>query len=638
MEVVRNKVELLAPAAGFEVAKAAIDAGADAVYIGGPAFGARSRVGNSLEDLEKTVRYARRYAARCFLTLNTLVYDEELEDAVRLAWDAYRIGMDALLIQDLGLLQAELPPMELHASTQCHIDSVGKALFLQSLGFRRLVLARELSIGEIEEIVRSVDVEVETFIHGALCVSYSGQCYMSAYLNGRSGNRGECAQPCRLPYSLTDAQGRVLIKDRYLLSMKDLKADAYLDDLVRIGVSCLKIEGRLKDAGYVANIVSYYRKALDAVLEKYPFVEKASQGDVLSNFDPDPEKSFHRPYTDFNLSGRRSDWAVFESPKAFGKEMGRVGRVLSYCPGSYSGLRIELEIPDGAASFCPGDGICYFDRDGNLQGGQVERVAYRDGTFQLDMSSPLQEKNLPIRGSLVYRNRDYAFDKSLQAASFVRTLPVKVRFEASTGKCFMKDAYGNSVSAVLDRSLCQEARNEAVAKDNFGRQMAKMGGSAYRLDEFLYEGKPVFFVPAAVLNALRRELLGKMDVLRQETYRPEDCFRKKNDFGVMGDFEGKCLSYRSNCANSLSRSFYVGAGAEEVEPAFELELSRHRAAEGELLMVCKHCIRAQLGCCLKYDDPGKGYGGDLFLRSARHKFALHFDCTACRMEVRSCKD
>ncbi len=630
------------------MAKAAIDAGADAVYIGGPAFGARVRASNSLQDIENTVRYAHRYAARVFLTLNTLIYEDEMSAALGLARQAYDMGVDALLIQDLGLLEAGLPPIELHASTQCHIDSVEKALFLQSLGFRRLVLARELSLREIAEISRSVQIETEAFVHGALCVSYSGQCYMSCHTTGRSGNRGECSQACRLPYDLVNGRGEVLLRNRYLLSMKDLNAEAYIGDLVRAGVSCLKIEGRLKEVDYVKNVTYGYRKRLDAVLRDFPACVKASQGEVKTDFQPDLQKTFHREYTSFNLSGKREDWAVFETPKAMGCRVGTVRKAeLRRNREGFWRLGLQVE-SEPSLAFSTGDGLCYVDAGGDLQGGNVEKVGKERGIWFLEMAAPSQDSEvLPKAGTMLYRNRDKLFDKTLQAAVFSRTLAVRCVFDAGERCFYWRDEDGNEVRAFLNEDEVQPARDRGAVRGNFAAQAGKLGGTAYRLESFEYKGDEFFFVPASTLNRIRRELVEKMNGLREARYRPAAVpavppalpasERPARDVPAPPPISAPPVpDYRANCANSYARRIYSGADAVSVEPAYELEIEKHRRTPDEVLMLCKHCIRAQLGQCLKHDKVSDRFKGDLFLRSANHKFALRFDCEACRMEVRSC--
>lgn len=619
--------------------------------MGGPAFGARVRASNSLQDIERTVRYAHRYAARVFLTLNTLIYEDEMPAALMLARQAYETGVDALLIQDLGLIEAGLPPIELHASTQCHIDSVEKALFLQSLGFRRLVLARELSLQQIEEITQAVKIETEAFIHGALCVSYSGQCYMSCHTTGRSGNRGECSQSCRLPYDLENGRGEVLLKNRYLLSMKDLNADAYLEDLVRAGVSCLKIEGRLKEADYVKNVTYWYRKRLDEILRDFPDVVKASQGEVRSDFQPDLQKTFHREYTSFNLSGKREDWAVLETPKAMGCRVGKVCKVETW-RNREGFLRLGLQVealacgPTVRASevvFSAGDGLCYVDACGNLQGGNLEKAERNKGLWFLEMAAPSQDSALfPAKGATLYRNRDKIFDKTLQTAVFSRTVAVCVVFEASERRFCWRDEDGNETTASLRQDEVQPARDPEAARNHFATQTGKLGGTAYRLEKFEYKGDESFFAPASTLNRIRRELVEKMNALREERYRPmpKACPTTRTASptaqAVRAEISAqKALDYRANCANSYARRLYSGADAVSVEPAYELETDKHRRRSGEVLMLCKHCIRAQIGQCLKRDKVSDKYKGDLFLRSANHKFALRFDCEACKMEVRS---
>lgn len=628
-------VELLAPAANAEVAMAAIDAGADAVYMGGPAFGARVRAGNSLQDLEKVVRYAHRYAARCFLTLNTLIYEEQMPQALRLAQQAYDMGVDALLIQDMGLIEAGLPPIELHASTQCHITTPEKARFLERVGFKRLVLGRELSLQEIKNIAASVQAEIESFVHGALCVSYSGQCYMSCYINGRSGNRGECAQSCRLPYDLQNEKGQVLQQGRYLLSMKDLNADRFIEDLVDAGVNCLKIEGRLKDAVYVRNITAYYRHRLDAVLSAKPWTQRPSQGKTLCGLASDLEKSYHREYTDFNLSGKRGDWAVFDTPKATGAKVGRILAVEKHQPGRYSGMVLRVR-PDTEISFSKGDGLCFYGKNGRLCGKNLENFAQKGGEFLLTMQGVEELSELPQAGSPLFRNRDTAFENAWQQAKISRKIPVDIRIDTDSLRVEMKDAFGTQVEVRIAGTQVQEAQHADTADAALMRQFEKLGGTAYEAGKITCVGKRKIFVPAAVLNECRRTLVTAMNEVREAKYRPEPVPLTQHDGIPYPYIEEGVLSYRANVANPYAERFYRRHGAVSVQKAFELLPPQEKEKPGQLLMVCKHCIRHQLGQCLK-EKPEAAYRGNLYLCYGRHKFALHFDCAHCRMEVRTCE-
>lgn len=629
-------VELLAPAADAEVACAAIDAGADAVYIGGPAFGARVRAGNSLQDLERVVRYAHRYAARCFLTLNTLIYEEQMPQALRLARQAYEMGMDALLIQDMGLLEAGLPPIELHASTQCHITTPEKARFLESVGFRRLVLGRELSVEEIRSIASSVQAEIETFVHGALCVGYSGQCYMSCYMNGRSGNRGECAQSCRLAYDLRNGKGELLQSSRHLLSMKDFNADAFIMDLLHAGVNCLKIEGRLKDALYVKNITAYYRRRLDGILEKDSTMRRLSQGTTFCGAEPDLQKSYHREYTAFNLSGKRGNWAVFETPKATGERLGRILSIEKHIPGRYSGMVLRV-LPDAQDTihFASGDGLCFYGQNGKLYGGNLERFEKRGKEFFLTMQGMEEDSGLPETGSVLFRNHDAEFESAWRQARISRKIPVEVRVDTDRLLAEMADAYGHRVHVGIGAEKVQPAKNPESAGGMLKKAFSKLGDTAYEAHKVEVLGEKGVFVPAAVLNECRRNLAAALDRLREEAYRPKDVVLEPQENLPYPEMEREEAGYRTNVANSWAEKFYRRHGAAFIEPAFELLSPEEKERPGRVLMVCRHCIRHQLGQCLK-EQPDAAYRGDLYLCCGRHKFALRFDCARCRMEVCTC--
>lgn len=657
----RTKIELLSPAANAEVACAAIDAGADAVYIGGPAFGARTKVANSMADVERVARYAHRYGGRCFLTLNTLVYESEMEEALRVAFEAYEAGVDALIIQDMGLIEAGLPPIELHASTQCHIASPQKARFLEQAGFSRLVLARELSIEEISRIAASVDCEIECFVHGSLCVSYSGQCYMGCYMNGRSGNRGECSQACRLPYDLLDGEGNVLQRKRFLLSMKDLKGEDHIRELIGAGVSCLKIEGRMKDAGYVKNVTAYYRKKIDAVLAdasmgrirpalasggsevKYGSMpaqgwERLSQGQSSMDFEPDLQKCFHRSYTAFNLGGQREKWVQEFSSKAVGEKIGCIKDLRALEQG-YAGLALKIAL---ARDFglVPGDGLCYLDGQRVLQGGVLAKVEQRGREAWIRLPWSGKKDELPQVGGWVCRNRNLLFEKRLQDAVCERKIGIRIVFDAGKA-CFMaQDEHGFEASVAVDKALLAEAMQVQKAKESFERQMGKLGGTAYSLLTFRYVGSPVYFLPASALNGYRRALAEALDACRERAFSPVFSGKDGKTAGKGLDLESPVhlddLSplYRWNVANSYAARFYRKRGLEVPVSAFELLPEEDRRKPGRLLMVCKHCIRYQVGLCP--NDAGsreKEKVQALYLQHGRERFALRFDCWNCRMEV-----
>lgn len=629
-------VELLAPAADAAVAMAAIDAGADAVYIGGPAFGARSKAGNSLQDVERVVCYAHRYAAKCYLALNTILYDHEMDSALRLAKQAHAIGVDALIIQDMGLLGAGLPPMELHASTQCHISTPEKARFLESVGFKRLVLSRELSLDEIKKIADSVQTEIECFIHGALCVSYSGQCYMSCYMGGRSGNRGECAQSCRLAYDLQNAQGEVLQQNRHLLSMKDFNADDFLEDLIASGAHSLKIEGRLKDATYVKNITAHYRRRIDQILSREPHLQRPSQGMSACLLTPDLQKSYHRPYTSFNLSGKRTDWAVFDTPKAIGEEIGRVVAVEKNLPGRYSGLVLRISPTQENITFANGDGLCFYGENHRLAGGNLESFSREGREYRLCMQGLNDEAALPKSGAVLYRNHDTAFEKAWQQGRIQRKIPVEIHLNTDTLEVKMQDEYGHEVKTKLEAEQVQTAQNAQTAEEAIKSALMKLGDTAYAAPSVNIAGKRKIFVPLAALNAYRRHLSDALNKKREEAYQPQALSARQADKNLpFPELKTQSLSYTANIANLQAEKFYREHGADTIEKAFELLSDKEKESAGRVLMVCKHCIRHQLGQCLK-KKPSREYAGDLYLCGGRHKFALHFDCEHCRMEVRTC--
>lgn len=621
--IVRNKyIELLSPAKNCDVGIAAINHGADAVYIGPDRFGARVAAGNSVVDIERLVQYAHRYRARVYVTLNTILMDSELEDARRLVYDLYNAGVDALIVQDMSLLMMDLPPISLHASTQCDNRTVEKVRFLEKCGFEQVVLARETSIETMRQIAANTTVPLEAFIHGALCVSYSGRCYLSQAVKGRSANRGACAQMCRLPYTLVDEQGTVYAKDRHLLSLKDFDASHSLCNMIDAGISSFKIEGRLKDELYVKNITSCYRKQLDAILETDAGRTASSSGKTLFFFTPDPKKTFYRGATDYFLNGRKPDIWQFDTPKSMGEPVGRVRDV----------WRNALSV-DSSVSFANGDGICFVDAQGGFVGFRVNRV-------EQNRLIPLRMPENLNRGTLLYRNSDVEFEKILRGKTADRRIEVKITVSDTPDgvEIRMTDTDGNSSCVFLLKADLQHSKDAGRAAHTWRDQLSKLGDTVYRAADVDLSGMPrPWFIPVSLLADARRRLTELHDNQRAQYFRrtkvemPTDVSIEKV-FTPSEDTEDlmpRQMDYRANVSNRLSRKFYRLHGIEITEPAFELD--RRDDAE---LMRTKHCIRFAMGWCAKSPKYSCFTPKRLFLRTGQDEFELHFDCRACEMVIK----
>ena len=612
------KLELLSPAKNLDFGREAINHGADALYIGAPAYGARAAATNTLEDIEALVNYAHLYGSKVFMTVNTLLFDHEIEPAVKLIHQLYNIGVDALLIQDLGLLECDLPPIELHASTQCHNASVERIKFLEQVGFRRVVLARETSLEQMQEIRQATRLDLEAFVHGALCVSYSGQCYMSQYLNNRSGNRGCCSQPCRSTYDLYDGEGRLLLKEKHLLSLRDFNASQQLENMIAAGISSFKIEGRLKDLSYVKNITAYYRQLLDSMMEGH---EKVSSGSCTYTFTPDPDRTFNRGYTDYFLR-ERQPMANFATQKSLGKLIGKVTAV----------GRNSLTI-SGTEPLANGDGLCYYDADGPLQGFLVNGVQDRTVT-------PNQMPDIKA-GTTLWRNQDQQFEKQLQGKSAERKIGVEMLFSATPDGFVLQltDEEGLSVTHSIVAEQ-QEARNnssnQAIRQSgNFldnpiVKQLSKLGNTPFMATAIVDETQGRFFLPAGILNQLRREAVEQLVALRIAHHRPADSPR--NDGGV--PYPTPTLDYRANVINDKAEAFYKHHGAKEIERGLE----QTEDYDGKALMTTKYCLRYELGCCLQGKNSGKAQldikpTATLLLRNNDRRFRLDFDCRQCLMLI-----
>lgn len=600
-------IELLAPARDADIAIAAIDHGADAVYMGASHHGARADAANTLDDVRRACDYAHRYGARIYATVNTLVHDNELMEVEQLVHDLYRIGVDALIVQDMALLRLDLPPISLHASTQCDLRTPEKAQFLEALGFSQLVMARELTLDEIAGIRRVTTVPLEAFVHGALCVSYSGRCAISQVLKGRSANRGECAQLCRLPYDLVDDKGRTLVEGKHLLSLRDMARHDRLEQMIAAGVSSFKIEGRLKDIGYVKNVVAYYRKALDKVIERHQgLYRRSSFGKEEFTFEPALEKSFNRAFTHYFLDERRpkdgTSMASIDTPKSQGEYL---GRALS-CRGNT--LKIETR-----ARLANGDGLSFTDAHGQFSGARVNRVL-GGGTVQLR-----EQADIP-RGTRIYRTADKAFNDQLAKPSATRTIGITAQLRYTSGMLALTldDERGNRVTHTMACEL-QEA-----AKPQDERQLAelaKLGGTIYRLQAAEVPGN--LFIPASMLSQLRREAIDLLDRSHAITRHVE----KRHPEDKTAKYPSTSLVAADNVANRLAEQVYRDHGVTTIVPALE---SGTPADASTPLMHTRYCLRRQLGACLKGSNAGK-LPRNLYLRTGKNLLKVTCHCDSCEM-------
>ena len=602
----QRKIELLAPAKNLECGMAAIDHGADAGYIGAPKFGARAAAVNSLEDIAALVEYAHLYNVRIYVTVNTILKDEELKETEEMIRALYRVGVDALIVQDMGIAGLELPPIPLHASTQMDNRTAEKVRFLADAGFRQVVLARELSLREIGKIHEACpDVPLEIFVHGALCVSYSGQCYVSQACFGRSANRGECAQFCRLPFSLVDSNDRVIAKDKHLLSLKDLNQSEELEALLDAGASSFKIEGRLKDVSYVKNVTAAYRQKLDAILARRKEYVRASSGSCRYAFKPQLDKSFSRGFTHYFLHGRTRDVFSFDTPKSLGEEMG----TMKEARGNY--LTVA-----GLKSFNNGDGVCYIDEQGKLQGFRINRV---EGNKLYPQEMPRIKPR-----TVLYRNFDQEFEKILARRSSERKMAVAIRL-ADTAFGFaltLTDEDDNRVTLSLPRAK-EPARTPQ--EENLKTQLAKLGNTPFEAERVDIDFTENWFLPASVLADFRRQAIEKLIAARRINYRRELAVLRPTTHA----FPQTTLTYLGNVMNARAASFYAGHGVASIAPAFE-----QTPVEKAVLMFCKHCLRYSMGWCPVHQRERSPYREPYYLVSTDGKrFRLEFDCRNCQMKV-----
>ncbi|WP_289074026.1 U32 family peptidase [uncultured Bacteroides sp.] len=602
----QRPIELLAPAKNLECGIEAINHGADAVYIGAPRFGARAAAGNSIEDIKALVEHAHLYNARIYVTVNTILYDEELPETEKMIWELYRAGVDALIIQDMGITRLNLPPIALHASTQMDNRTPEKVKFLSDIGFRQVVLARELSLDEIKKIHDTCpETLLEVFIHGALCVSYSGQCYVSQACYGRSANRGECAQFCRLAFDLVDSNGKTIEQNKHLLSLKDMNQSDNLEALLDAGATSLKIEGRLKDVSYVKNVTAYYRQKLDSIFKYRKEYVRASSGTVKTTFTPQLDKSFSRGFTDYFLRGRNPGIFSFSTPKSLGEEVGTVKEIR----GNYFTVA-------GVKSFNNGDGLCYIDDNGRLQGFRVNRVE-NNKLFPQDMPRLKPKTRL-------YRNFDQEFEKLMQKKSAERKIAVDICLaENNFGFTLsFSDEDDNSVSITLERAK-EPART--LQADNLRNQLSKLGNTPFEAKDIKIDLSDNWFIPSSELSELRRNAVEKLLEARRINYRRE-VFRLKES---KTKFPVSTLTYLGNVMNSSAAEFYKNHGVLKVMPAFEKEQPKDA-----VLMFCKHCIRYSMGWCPVHHKVRSPFREPYYLVSSDgRRFRLEFDCKQCQMKV-----
>lgn len=600
-----ERIQLLAPAKDGPTARAAILCGADAVYIGAERFSAREAAGNALSTIQQVTDFSHQYYAKVYVALNTLLRDDELAPAEKMIHQFYDAGVDGLIIQDVGLLELDLPPLPLIASTQMHNATAERVRFWEEVGFSRVILARELTLEQIRQIRRQTHIELECFIHGALCVGASGQCCMSHALGGRSGNRGQCAQPCRRPYSLKDRHGKTIVRNRHLLSLKDLNLSEHLEELIDAGITSFKIEGRLKDLPYVANTVGFYRRKLDSILSKKG-LRRSSSGSIHLNFQPNLEKSFNRGFTDYGLTAPAASVASIDTPKSVGEYVGTVTRVEESC--------FTL---DKAHDLHNADGICFFDRQQDLDGTVVNRV---------DGQKVYPQKMHGIRkGQRIYRNFDYMFSRKLTGRAAERKIGISIALHgAPSGLVFVgTDEDGNQAKVEIMGGK-RPAQKKDAARETIRTQLTKLGNTIFECSDLQVQTGDMYFLPVSQLNAAKRELVQRLLQAREANRpRPTGGLRRNEV-----PFPERHLSYMGNVLNARARAFYQRHGVETVSPAAESGLD----LAGQLVMTTKYCLRRELGLC-----PGPGSGNlaePMILEDEDgREYELRFRCPRCGMEV-----
>ncbi len=598
-------LELLAPARDLEQGRAAILCGADALYVGGPRFGARAGAAVTEKEIAGLCAFAHGYGARVYVAMNTLLYDNELREAERLAARLWEGGADALIVQDIAFLRLELPPIELHASTQVFNMDPSRVAFWGEAGFSRVILERALGLEEIRRIAAAAPgVELEAFVHGAICVGYSGRCYLSRTMSARSGNRGDCSQLCRLPYTLLDENDRPLLRDKHLLSVRDMNLTDSLEAMIDAGVSSFKIEGRLKDMAYVRNVVGAYRRALDEIIFRRDDLRRASQGVSKLEFTPDPAKSFSRGATPYYMHGLAPGVASFDTPKSLGEPLGRVARL----------GRDFIELETAPTPLAAGDGICFLDEAGVLQGTNLNRA---EG---LRLYPNRMEGLRP--GLALYRNYDHRFVTTLNRARLRREIPVQGRLILEAESLTLTLHCGEASASVSRKGLFEPAHQPEQAGQNLRTQLSRTGETVYCLENLEIQSDPMRFVPASLLGDLRREAFSKLDEARGKAYIRRSRRQENKEI----PFPETTLSGAENVTNALAERFYREHGVGEITPGYDLDASQ----EGRTVLRSRYCLRRELGWCLQ---EGATYRGKLTLCHGTHRYELQFDCARCEMSI-----
>ncbi len=606
----KKKIEILAPAKNLVQGMAAINAGADAVYIGAPLFGARSNATNSVEDIEELVQYAHLFKAQVFVVVNTILYDHELEDCKKLIHQLYNIGVDALIVQDMAVLEMDLPPIVIHASTQANNRDPKHVKFLADAGIKRVVLARELNLDQIKDIHKATDVELEFFVSGALCVSFSGNCYMSIANGERSANRGSCAQNCRLPYNLVDGTGQTLIANSHLLSIKDLDLSDQLPNLIEAGITSFKIEGRLKDMVYVKNNTSYLRKKLDAFLENNEHYQKASSGRTFFNFDAEMDRSFNRGYTDYFVNKRTEKIGSWDSPKSQGQYIGKLidTKANGYVIENYEKLN-------------NGDGLYFLNENNEPDGMQINIIIN-------DIVVPNTFKNIKP-GTIIYRNSDAEFNRLVERDdSAIRKIGVNLKFtETANGFQLLAIDEDGHQSVSSFETAKELAKNEESTTPNIKKNLSKAGGTPFIIDSIEVEFSQNWFLPISKINEIRRVVLEQLIDIRIKDYHREEFQITKTDH----PYPVSKLDFTYNVSNPMARAFYKRHGVTEIEKAFELQWDPGKSR----VMVTKYCVKYELGKCARFqrDTMGEKVVEPLTLTHGENAYKLKFNCKPCEMEI-----
>lgn len=601
-----TSLELLAPVRDLACGIVAVNHGADAIYIGGPSFGARSNAGNPVTDIKQVVSYAHKFRVKVYVALNTLLYNDELKQAEKLIWQLYDIGVDAIIIQDMGLLECNLPPIELHASTQTDNRTPEKVKFLEDIGFKQVVLARELSLKQIAEIRSKTTVQLESFIHGALCVSYSGQCYLSQVVADRSANRGNCAQFCRHKFTLTDSNNKIIEQDKYLLSLKDFNLANNLQDLVDAGISSFKIEGRLKGEDYVKNVTAFYRQKLDSIIEKSSTLQRASSGTCNFTFTPTPEKSFNRGATSYFINGKRAKVAQTSTPKSMGQKIGSVTNI--FTDGFLISTKEKIQ---------NGDGLCYFDKNKTLQGIRVNK--FSNGKI-------FTRERITIEiGTTLFRNLDTSFQKELANSKKCRTISLSISvLPATNGIDFLIKDEDGLHSTFHDPTQYDDAKNEQKMVESIKKQFKKSGDTIFEVQSVHIELDEIPFMPVSQINTIRRNLLEQHEIKRINNYDTKQSTFTPN---AIPWFSTSLRAY-DNVTNKKAEEFYKRHGVTQIVHAPELDGN----SEGLHLMTTKYCIKYQLDLCPHQPvNDTKKYVEPFFLTDNTGTYTLHFDCAKCQM-------